>query len=157
MYGSVMDKAKDIDEFVQRLAEPLSIGQCVRYDIDNLTYGEVHQMQMDEYWEYVEVDQLPDNLGDELKDWEIDEVKYIRDVMDLPDEIDPPRTWEQLGWMADFANEQSLGNRFIRDVQRALDCRHPFGAFKDVMYDHGLLDEWYSYRETATVPMSATN
>ena len=66
-----MDKAKDIDEFVQKLAEPLSIGQSVRYDMDNLTYGEVHQMQMDEYWEYVEVDELPDNIGDKLKDWQI--------------------------------------------------------------------------------------
>ena len=106
-----MDKAKDIDEFVQKLAEPLSIGQTVRYDMDNLTYGEVHQLQMDEYWEYVEMDELPDNLEDELKDWEIDEVKYIREVLKLPDEIDPPRTWLQLEWMADFANEQSLGNR----------------------------------------------
>ena len=39
-----MDKAKDIDEFVQKLAESLSMGQTVRYDIDSLTYGEVHQM-----------------------------------------------------------------------------------------------------------------
>ena len=147
MYGRVMDKAKDIDEFVQKLAESLSIGQTVRYEMDSLTYGEVHQMQMDEYWEYVEMDELPDNLEDELKDWEIEEVKYIRAVIDLPDEIDPPRTWLQLEWMADFANEQSLGDRFIRDVQRVLDCRHPFSAFKDVMYDYGLHDDWYSYRE----------
>ena len=142
-----MDKAKDIDEFVQKLAEPLSIGQSVRCDMDNLTYGEVHQMQMDEYREYVDIEELPDNIEDELKDWEIDEVKYIREVMDLPDEIDPPRTRQQLEWMEDFVNEHSLGDRFIRDVQRALDCRHPFGAFKDVMYDYGLLDDWYSYRE----------
>ena len=39
-----MDKAKDIDEFVQRLAESLSIGQSVRFYMNNLTYGEVHQM-----------------------------------------------------------------------------------------------------------------
>ncbi|MDE6379446.1 MAG: hypothetical protein K2L11_03165 [Muribaculaceae bacterium] len=142
-----MDKANDLDEFVQKLAESLSMGQTVRYGIDSLTYGEVHQMQMYEYWEYVEMENLPDNLDDELKDWEIEEVKYIREVLDLPDEIDPPRTWLQLEWMADFANEHSLGGRFIRDVQRALDCRHPFGAFKDVMYDYDLLDKWYSYRD----------
>ena len=142
-----MDKAKDIDEFVQKLAESLSMGQTVRYDMDNLTYGEVHQMQMDEYREYVDMEELPDNLDDELKDWEIEELKYIKAVQDLPEEIDPPRTWEQLECMSDFANEQSLGNRFIRDVQRALDCCHPFGAFKDVMYDYGLIDAWYRYRE----------
>lgn len=140
-----MDKAKDIDEFVQRLTEPLSMGQTVRYDMDSLAYGEVHQMQMDEYWEYVDMDELPDNLEDELKDWEIDEVKYIRAVLDLPDEIDPPRTWAQLEWMADFANGQSLGDRFIRDVQRTLESRHPFGAFKNVICYYGLLDDWYRY------------
>ena len=32
-----MDKAKGIDEFVQRLAESLEIGERVRYDLDNLT------------------------------------------------------------------------------------------------------------------------
>ena len=67
--------------------------------------------------------------------------------MDLPDEIDPPRTWLQLEWMADFANEYSLGGRFIRDVQKSLDSRHPFGAFKDVIYDYGRIDNWYRYRD----------
>ena len=142
-----MDKANDIDEFVQKLAEMLGIGQSVHYDMDNLTYGEVHQMQMDEYLGYIDMEELPDNLEDELKDWEIEEVKYIRAVLDLPDKIDPPMTWLQLEWMADFTNEGSFGDRFIRDVQRALDCRHPFGAFKDVMYDYGLLDDWYRYRD----------
>ena len=94
-----MDKAKDIDELVQRLAESLSIGQSVRFDMNNLTYGEVHPMQMDEYREYVEMDELPDNLEDELRDWEIEEVKYLRTIWDLPHEINPPRTWQQVEWM----------------------------------------------------------
>lgn len=142
-----MDKAKNIDEFVHRVAESLGMGQSVRYDLDNLTYGELNQLSLDEYGEYLDMEELPDNLEDELHDWEIDIVKYLRWALDLPDEIDPPRTWQQLEWMTDFANEQSLGNRFIRDVQRALDCRHPFGAFKDVMYDYGLIDDWYRYRD----------
>ena len=142
-----MDKAKDIDELVQRLAESLSIGQSVRFDMDNLTYGEVHQMQMDEYREYVEMDELTNNLEDGLRDWEIEEVKYLRTVWDLPHEINLPRTWQQVEWMVKFANEQTLGNRFNRDVQRALNCRHPFGTFKDVMYDYGLIDDWYRYRD----------
>lgn len=142
-----MDKAKDIDEFVQRLAETLSMGQTVRYDLDNLTYGEVREMESAVHNEYVEMEELPDNLEDELSDWEIEEVKYLRAVGDLPNSIDPPRTWEQLEWMADFANEHTLGNSFIQDVQMALDCRHPFGAFKDVMYDYSLIDAWHRYRE----------
>lgn len=142
-----MDKAKDIDDFVQKLAETLSMGQTVRYDLDNLTYGELNQMNLDEYCEYMDMEELPDNLVDELHDWEIDLVKYLRWALDLPDAIDPPRTWQQLEWMADFANEQTLGDSFIRDVQRALDSRHPFGSFKDVMYDYGLINEWYRYRD----------
>ena len=142
-----MDKAKDIDELVQRLAESLEIGERVRYDLDNLTYGDLNQMSLDEYSEYLDMEELPDNLEDELHDWEIDLVKYLRWALDLPHEIDPPMTWVQLEWMAEFANEQSLGDRFIRDVQRALDSRHPFGAFKDVMYDYGLIDDWYRYRD----------
>lgn len=142
-----MDKAKDVDEFVQKLAELLDMGQSVRYDLDNLAYGELREMESAVHNEYVEMDELPANLDDELKDWEIDEIKYLRAIWDLPDEIDPPRTWVQLEWMADFANDQILGNRFNRDVQRALDSRHPFGAFKDVMYDYGLIDDWYRYRD----------
>lgn len=142
-----MDKVKDIDEFVQKLAESLSTGERVRYDLDNLTYGGLNQFSLDEYSEYMEMEELPDNLEDELQDWEIDVVKYLWLALDLPNFIDPPRTWEQKEWMANFANEQSLGNRFFRDVQRALDSRHPFVAFKDVMYDYDLLDVWYRYRD----------
>lgn len=142
-----MEQAKDIEEFVRMIAQGIEQGVCVRYDIETLAYGEVHQYQLDEYDEYVEMEELPDDLDEELHDWEIDLVKYLRDTLDLPDEIDPPRTREQFEWMADFANEQSVGGRFIRDVQRALDSRHPFGTYKDVMYDYGLIDNWYRYRE----------
>ena len=142
-----MNRAKDIDEFVREVADLLSIGESVRYDLDDLSYGNLNQMQMDEYWEYLEMEELPDNLEDELHDWEMDVVKYLRWTLGLPGRLAPPRTREQMEWMADFANERSLGDRFIRDVQRALDCRHPFGAFKDVMYDYGLINNWYSYRE----------
>ena len=45
------------------------------------------------------MDELPDNLEDELRDWEIEEVKYLRTVWDLPHEINPPRTWQQVEWM----------------------------------------------------------
>ncbi|MDE7350496.1 MAG: hypothetical protein K2N25_05465 [Muribaculaceae bacterium] len=142
-----MNKAKDIDELIQKLAESLEIGERIRYDLGNLTYGELNQLNLSEYSEYLDMEELPDNIVDELQYWEIDHVKYLRWALDLPDSIDPPRTWMQLEWMADFANEQSLGDRFIRDVQRAFDSRHPFGAFKDVMYAYSLIDDWYRYRE----------
>lgn len=73
-----MDKAKNIDEFVHRVAESLGMGQSVRYDLDNLTYGELNQLSLDEYGEYLDMEELPDNLEDELHDWEIDIVKYLR-------------------------------------------------------------------------------
>lgn len=142
-----MDKANDIEDLVRQIAESLSIGERVRYDLKTLSYGNFNELNIEEYGEYLDMEELPDDIEDELHDWQLDYVRYLRDVMDLPDFIDPPRTGVQLEWMADFANEQSSDSRYIRNVQRALDSRHPFGAFKDVMADHGLLENWYRYRE----------
>lgn len=138
-----MEKANNIEDFVRGVADGLGIGCSVRYDLKTLSYGEVYQYQLDEYGEYVDMDELPNDIEDELKDWELDVVKYLREIRDLPDEIEPPRTWKQIDWMADFANERSKDPRFVKDVQRAIDSRHPFGAFKDVMADYGLLEDWY--------------
>lgn len=142
-----MDKAKNIEEFVKLVADGLSIGCTVRYDLKSLSYGEVHQYQLDEYGEYLDMAELSEDIEEELRDWEIDEVKYLREIFDLPDEIEPPRTWKQIDWMVDFANERSKGPRFVKEVQRAIDSRHPFGAFKDVIADYGLLEDWYQYRD----------
>lgn len=142
-----METAKDKEDLVRQIADLLSMGETVRYDLKTLSYGELNQMNLDEYSEYLKKEELPEDIEEELRDWEIDVVKYLRDVLDLPHLIEPPRHWEQFEWMADFANEQSSDRRYIRDVQSALDSRHPFGAFKDVMADYGLLDKWYHYRE----------
>lgn len=128
------------------VADGLSIGCIVRYDLKSLSYGEVHQYQLDEYGEYLDMAELSEDI-EELHDWEMDEVKYLREIFDLPDEIEPPRTWKQIDWMVDFANERSKGLRFVKEVQRAIDSRHPFGAFKDVMADYGLLEDWYKYHD----------
>lgn len=74
-------------------------------------------------------------------------MKYLRDALELPDLIEPPKHREQFGWMVDFANAQSSDRGYIRDVQRALDSRHPFSAFKNVMSYYGLLKDWYEYRD----------
>lgn len=142
-----MDKAKNIEEFVNGIADGLSMGCCVRYDLNSLEYGELHQMQLEEYGEYVDMEELPEDIEDELHDWEIDEVKYLREVCALPHGIEPPRTWTQIDWMGDFANGQSNGPRFVRDVQRAINSRHPFGAFKNAMAHYGLLEDWYQYSD----------
>ena len=39
-----MNKAKDVDELIQKLAETLDIGEMVRYDLGNLTYGEPNRL-----------------------------------------------------------------------------------------------------------------
>lgn len=95
----------------------------------------------------IDMAEFPDDIEDELLDWEIDEVMRIREICDLPDAIDPPGTGEQIDWMVDFANRSS-GTKFVRDIQYAIDSRHPFGAFKDVMAYYGLLNDWYQYRDT---------
>lgn len=142
-----MEKAKNIEEFVKWVADGLSIGSTVRYDLKSLSYGEVHQHQIDEYGEYLDMAELSEDIEETLCDWEIDVVKHLREIFDLPDKIEPPRTWKQIDWMADFANERSKGPRFIKDVQRAIDSRHPFSAFKDVMAYYRLLEDWYQYRD----------
>lgn len=142
-----MDKAKDIEDFICQITDSLSIGETVRYDLETLSYGELDRMNVDEYREYLDMEELPEDIEEELYDWQIDLVKYMSDVLDLPNYIDPPRHREQFEWMADFANEQSSDQRYIRDVQRALGSRHPFGAFKDVMAHYGLLKDWYRYQK----------
>lgn len=107
----------------------------------------MHQTQLEEYGDYVDMAEMPDDIGDELLDWEVDEVKYLREVCRLPDEIEPPRTWTQIDWMADFANGESKGPKFVKDVQWAINSRHPFVAFKNVMANYGLLNDWYEYRD----------
>ena len=49
--------------------------------------------------------------------------------------------------MVDFANNRISGTKFVKDVQRAIDSRYPFGAFKQVMAYYGLLNDWYQYRD----------
>lgn len=142
-----MDKAKNIEDLIKEIADSISIGCCVRYDPESLEYGELHLSKLDEYGEYIDMAEFPDDVDDELLDWEIDEVMRIREICDLPDAIDPPRTGEQIDWMADFANNRSSGTKFVRDIQCAIGSRHPFGAFKDVMAHYGLLNDWYQYRD----------
>lgn len=142
-----MEKANDIEDLIRQIADWLSIGQTVMYDPKSLTYGDISPMNFADYGDYLDMDELPENIGDELVDWEVDLVKYLREVLMLPYEMQPPRHREQFEWMADFANEHSSDRRFIRDVQRALDGRHPFGAYKNVMAYYGLLNDWYVYRD----------
>lgn len=87
------------------------------------------------------------NIEDELRDWEIGVVMYLREVCELPHKIEPPRTGEQIDCMVDFANNRIFDTKFIKDVQRAIDSRHPFGAFKLVVAHYGLLNDWYRYRD----------
>lgn len=53
-----MDKAKDIEEFIKGIADGISIGGCVRYNLASLEYGELHQHQLEEYGEYVDMDEI---------------------------------------------------------------------------------------------------
>ena len=48
----------------------------------------------------------------------------------------------------DKAREEYRKFQVRKDVQRAIDSRHPFGTFKEVMAYHGRLNDWYQYRDT---------
>lgn len=142
-----MEKAQNIEGLIKEIADGISIGCCVRYNPKSLEYGELYQPQLYEYGEYIDMKEFPDDVEDELQDWEIEEVMHLREICDLPYAINPPRTGEQIEWMVDFANDRSSGTRFIKDVQRAIDSRHPFGAFNNVMAYYGLLNDWYQHRD----------
>lgn len=73
-----MYTAKNIEEFVKGIADELSLGCSVRYDLKTFSYGGVHQNQLYEYGDYLDMAELPDDIEDELQDWEIDHVKYLR-------------------------------------------------------------------------------
>lgn len=139
-----MEKASTIEEFVKGIAERLCAGFKVRYNLKTLEYGEIHQSQIEEYGAYVDMDELPEDK--EFRDWEIDLVQELRNFIDLPDELERPYTSTQIEWMVDFANEQSKGHRFVKEVQRAIDSRHPFIEFKYAMARYDLLQDWYSFR-----------
>lgn len=141
-----MEKAKNIEELMKGIADAISIGCCVKYDLKSLEYGGLHQYELDEYGEYIDMEDLSDDVKNKLQDWEIDEVMRLREICDLPDGIDPPSTGEQIDWMVDFVNNISSDTRFVKDVQRAIDSRHPFGTFKEVMAYYGRLNDWYQYR-----------
>ncbi len=142
-----MEKAKTIEELVKVIVENVGSGQSVRYDLKTLSYGVVLDLMDIGGWEYLEMKELPDNLEEELQDWELETIIEQRSILALPDEIDPPRSWLQFEWMRNFADENSTGKKFDRDVERALKSRHPFGAYKDALWQHGLLDDWYKYRD----------
>lgn len=59
--------------------------------------------------------------------------------------IEKPSSRESFQVMADFADSQS-GDIADR-LYRALDGRHPFARFKDVVCLMGISDKWYAYRD----------
>ncbi len=142
-----MDKIDELAKFILEIADNLSMGFRVRYNLETLECGYISETRLDEYREYLDMDELPDDIEEELPEWQVEELKDIIRTLGLPDCIDPPRTGQQLDWMVDFANENMQGNAFCRDVQRALDSRHPFGAYKNVMTHYGLIKKWYEYRD----------
>lgn len=44
----IMDKAKNIVGLIKEIAYGISIGCCVRYDLESLEYLELHQHRLDE-------------------------------------------------------------------------------------------------------------
>lgn len=162
-----MDKAKNIEELAGAIADRIGCGCTVRYNPATLEYGDYMPDMLDEYGDYIDMKVLPDDIGDRLIGWQIEAVKSLRETLALPEEIGPPRTRAQFGWMADFANDRRMGPRFAAAAQRALDSRHPFGAFRRVMAVYGLLDDWNAYRsacyeayvrhEMVTVPRNQDN
>lgn len=68
----MIDKANDIEDLIWQIADLLSIGNRVKYDLKNLYYGGLIETILDEYSDYFEMEELPEDIDQELLDWELE-------------------------------------------------------------------------------------
>lgn len=143
-----MEKAKDIQEFVTAIAQSLLSGETVYYDMNTLSYAGLSDMSY-EYDDYINMeDEEFEKVGKkDLRDWQFELVKYIREALALPKHIETPPSRIQYEWMTDFTNNNVDNKRFIQAATNALNAKHPFSQFKDVLYQYNLENDWYTYQE----------
>ncbi len=142
-----MEIAKDINQFIRAVSESLLMGQVVHYDLQTLSYSDAND-NLCEYEEYLDMDndEFEKALSEELNGWQGDWVKEIREASSMPDSIEAPPSWQQIDWMKDFINIRLDDRKFINDATNALNYRHPFQAFKEVLHRYNLEEDWYAYQ-----------
>lgn len=144
-----MDKAENIDQLIEKIAELLTIADHVYYDVVSLRYGAVFEDSLSEYGEYLDLTDVVFNETpeDELVGWVREEVADLRTIVELPHCIDKPFSSESFRWMEGFTEHHAHNHKFVRDAVKALRNRHPFRGFRAALDYNGLTAEWYPFRD----------
>lgn len=144
-----MDKAKNKEDLIKRIAGHLQMFDHVYYDLDTLCYDGV----MDEWlWDYGDYLDLTDEAfteidEDELRGWERDQVVGLSETLELKNSIEKPESFISFKWMEEFTGDRAANRRFYNEAVCALRNRHPFRGFRSALDWNGLTDEWYAYRD----------
>lgn len=144
-----MDYAKDIKEFIAKLAEELTMDGIVYYDKEKLCYSVVRKEWLDEYDMFLDVEEMDfeEKASANLLGWQIDLVRDIQEALTLPDSIEAPPSTRQFEWMEDFIGDFTLSRKFRADANLALSRRRPFANFIQTVKFYGLDTKWYEYRD----------
>lgn len=143
-----MDKAANKQEFIAKVADDLFFFDKVYYDADTLCFYALKEDWFFEYGDYLELDDeaLDKVPEDELNGWRRDQVKDIREALQLKSVICKPEPFEDYDWMGDFVVKYSDNRKFADDAFMALRNRHPFRGFRSVVYRYGMSKLWEDYR-----------
>lgn len=144
-----MEKAENIDQLIEKIADELTMADHVYYDVDSLQYGVMFEDWLSEYGDFLDLtdeafNEIPE---DELGGWQRDEVADLRKVVELPHCIDKPLSSESFRWMEEFIGLHANNRKFVGDAVKALRNRHPFRGFRAALDYNGLTDAWYPFRD----------
>lgn len=144
-----MEKAENIDQLIDKIAEQLTMADHVYYDVVSLQYGAMFEDWLAEYGDYLDLTEeafieIPE---EELSGWEREEVADLRKVVELPYCIDKPFSSETFQWMEEFTNLHANNPKFAYDAVNALSNRHPFRGFRVALDYNGLTADWYPFRD----------
>ena len=145
---SNLEKAKDREDFIKKVADELDSGFMVYFNLETLEYGAILSKWIEEYDEYLDLKE--EYFKQEIKEWDAEDkdmAGYIYETMKLPNRIEPPESYIQFEWMVDFTEEHTSNRKFFQYAEKALNRKHPFRGFKDVLYYNGLEQEWYAYKD----------
>lgn len=154
-----MEKAKDYEDLIGKIAEELQSFDKVYYDVDTLEYAGMFDNWIYEYDEYLDMtdEEIAEISGKELVDWRRDMVDDIKKTLELKSSIDKPASFESFHWMEDFVDDHADNKKFFKDAVEALRRKHPFGNFRDALDWNGLAAEWYSCRDAKMVEYVRNN
>lgn len=143
-----LEKAVDREDFIRKVADELDGGFIVYFNLETLEYCTSREEWNQEYGDYLDLSE--EYFKQEIKGLhseDKDMVESIYEAMKLPDCLEPPESYIQFQWMVDFTEEHASNRKFFQYAEKALNRKHPFRGFKDVLYYNVLEKEWYAYKD----------